>query len=749
MLSFLELSDEAATRRCLRDIVALSTLPALWFGARPVRITESAAAALFTTLQAEFVCAICQFREGEGPSVTVQTGRYENSPELASRLAPLLTDWARTHDPEELLRLPNPTGPDELLVAVRPIGHLAEFGVLAAGFPATASPTPVHQLLLNIAATQVAAAVQNARLFASLQEESQALETLNKVGAALAAEFDQGEVVQTVLDAGVKVTGAKFGAFFYTEVDDAGGSFLLYRLSGADSKDFEGFPHPRNTAVFEQTFLGLGTVRSDDITEDPRYGRNPPYNGMPPGHLPVCSYLATPVRSRSGEVVGGLFFAHPEPGVFSPRSEGLVEALAGQAAIALENARLLQAVQRANQTLEERVRERTRELEAAHEALRQAQKMEAIGQLTGGIAHDFNNLLTVIQGSVDLLRRTDLPESRRQRYVDAIADTADRAAKLTGQLLAFARRQVLSPQVFDVCVRVRDVSDMLRAVLGARVSLELQDCGQAFIKADPAQFETALVNMAVNARDAMDGEGRLLIKISQTPPPETLRPPGLDGYVSIEVSDTGRGIPADNLERIFEPFFTTKEVGKGTGLGLSQVYGFARQSGGQVDVRSEVGRGTTFTLLLPAAAEGAEQRERRRAPATASAGVGRVLVVEDNAEVGEFAVQLLTDMGYQPQLASSAAEALERLEADAAAYDVVFSDVVMPGRGGVDFAKIVRERWPELPILLTSGYSHVLVDDPHHGFPLLHKPYSAEALTSALRAAMGSAGRALASPVAG
>ncbi|WP_309089913.1 ATP-binding protein [Phenylobacterium sp.] len=736
MLPAIDLKDEAEARRCLRDIVALSTLPALWFGADRVRLTESLAAALFTTLGPDFVCALCVTDSAKPPVVVAQTGRYESSPELADRVAPLLMEWARTHDPDELLRLPNPRGSGELLVAVRPIGHMAEFGVLAAGFPSNSPPTATHQLLLNIAATQAGAAVQNARLVGSLQEEGRALETLNSVGAALAAEFNHDQVVQIVIDAAVKLTGAQFGAFFYKEVDETGGSFMLYRLSGADQSAFAGFPHPRNTMVFEPTFLGQGTVRSDDITQDPRYGKNAPHKGMPQGHLPVRSYLAASVRTRSGEVIGGLFFAHSEAGVFSTRSEKLVEALASQAAIAMDNARLLEAVQRANQTLEERVRERTSELEAAHEALRQAQKMEAIGQLTGGIAHDFNNLLTVIRGSVDLLRRPDLPEGRRLRYVEAIADTADRAAKLTGQLLAFARRQALTPQTFDAAARVRGIAEMLRTVLGARVLLEIEDGGPAFIRADPAQFETALVNMAVNARDAMDGEGRLTIRTTRLDP--SASSPALTECpcVAIEVSDTGHGIAPDDLQRVFEPFFTTKEVGRGTGLGLSQVYGFTRQSGGRVEVRSEPGQGASFTMLLPSAADQEASEDVSPPDRSGAVCAARVLVVEDNTDVREFAERILADLGFRPTLASSAQEALDLLENDASRFDVIFSDVVMPGMGGVDFARQVRRRWPDLPIVLTSGYSHVLAEDTAHGFPLLHKPYSADGLTRVLRAAV-------------
>jgi signal transduction histidine kinase/CheY-like chemotaxis protein len=547
---------------------------------------------------------------------------------------------------------------------------------------------------------------------------------LNQTGQALAAELELDRVVQIVTDAGVRLSGAKFGAFFYNVIDEAGESFLLYTLSGAERADFDAFGHPRATEVFAPTFKGEGVVRSDDITSDPRYGKNPPHDGMPQGHLPVRSYLAVPVTSRSGEVIGGLFFAHPEPGVFGEDSERLLLGLAGQAAIAIDNARLFEAAQRANQNLEQKVIERTRELEIASEALRQSQKMEAIGQLTGGIAHDFNNLLTVIRGSADVLRRDGLNEEKRRRYVDAISDTADRAARLTGQLLAFARRQALRPEVFDAGLRIASTAEMLRSVLGSRIRLEIDaDCRDCFVEADAAQFETAVVNMAVNARDAMNGEGELRIAVHRVTEEQR-------DFVCVQVVDTGQGIEPEALSRIFEPFFTTKEVGKGTGLGLSQVYGFAKQSDGEVVVKSDVGTGSTFRLLLPARDE---EPNLLAAPKRSSPPIegGKVLIVEDNADVRTFAVDLLHDLGFEADVADSASAALEQLSSGAS-YDVIFSDVVMPGMNGVELAKAIRQNSPNMPIVLTSGYSHVLVEEGQHGFPLLQKPYSAETVARAL-----------------
>lgn len=584
----------------------------------------------------------------------------------------------------------------------------------------TASP------LLDQGGSPVGTVIE-ARNIEKERAEKARFDVLNRTSQALASELDLDRIVQMVTDAGLQLSGAKFGAFFYNVTNDAGESMLLYSLSGAERSDFDAFGHPRATEVFGPTFRGEGVVRSDDITKDPRYGRNAPHKGMPADHLPVRSYLAVPVTSREGVVIGGLFYAHPEPGVFLEETEALLLGLAGQAAVAIDNARLFEAAQRANQSLEQRVLDRTRELEIANEALRQSQKMEAIGQLTGGIAHDFNNLLTVIRGSADILRREGLSDDKRRRYIDAISDTADRAARLTGQLLAFARRQALRPEIFDAGSQIASITDMLRSVLGSRIALEINsDCPDCFVEADIAQFETAIVNMAVNARDAMDGEGKLIISIRRKAESDT-------DYICVEVSDSGHGITPDKIDRIFEPFFTTKEVGKGTGLGLSQVYGFTKQSDGEIEVESAVGAGTTFRLLLPARHRSANGEITRAEPEKQVTG-GRVLIVEDNAQVRSFAEDLLCELGFQADVASSAGEALERL-ATGTQYNVIFSDVVMPGMSGIDFAKLVRERSPAMPIVLTSGYSHVLVEEGRHGFPLLQKPYSASDLMKALQEA--------------
>ena len=379
------------------------------------------------------------------------------------------------------------------------------------------------------------------------------------------------------------------------------------------------------------------------------------------------------------------------------------------------------------------------ELDRAQEQLQQSQKLEAIGQLTGGVAHDFNNLLTVIRGSVDILRRGDLAEEKRTRYINAIGETADRAAALTGQLLAFARRQALTPELFDAGKSVTQIAEMIRTLVGSGVALDIQLPDEpCFIVADRSQFDSTLVNLAINARDAMNGEGRLTITTGAVSGiPEIRAHSPVEGdFVAVKITDTGTGIKADDIDRIFEPFFTTKDVGKGTGLGLSQVLGFAKQSGGDIGVSCVEGDGTTFTLYLPRCYTNGIPDQDQDGDDVPINGEGMcVLLVEDNDQVGAFASQALQELGYDSVHAVAAAQALDELTRNSERFHVVFSDVVMPGMSGLELAQEVRRLYPDIPVVLTSGYSHVLAQNGSHGFELLHKPYSVELLSRVLRKA--------------
>jgi len=571
-----------------------------------------------------------------------------------------------------------------------------------------------------------------------LRGETHTLETLNLTGAALAAELELEPLIQMVTDAGVKLTGAQFGAYFHNLMDETGEKLHLFTLTGAERAAFEKLGRPRATAVFGPTFRNEGVIRSDDILADLRYGRSAPHYGMPKGHLPVRSYLSVPVTSRSGTVLGGLLFGHSDVARFTERHERLLVGVAAQAAIAIDNARLFKAVQDVNDTLEQRVAERTLELTEAHDALRQAQKMETLGQLTGGIAHDFNNLLTVIRGSTDLLKRSGLSEDRRTRYITAIADTADRATKLTNQLLAFARRSSLTPTVLDARTIVRGMTDMIVTLSGAFIDVSMRLPDEAcLVNADASQLETAIVNLAVNARDAMRQRGSLTIDVdtAQRIPAVRGHAARTGDFVRIAIRDTGTGIDPAHIEHIFEPFFTSKAVGHGTGLGLSQVFGFVKQSGGEVIVDSVPGEGAVFALYLPRERDAGAMTLDPVLAACPDQGPLHILVVEDNPDVGAFAISALADLGHAIVFARDAEEALDLLEAHAVGFDVVFSDVMMPGMTGIELGREIRRRYPGTAILLTSGYSEVISREGAHGFDLLRKPYSMGELAAALRTA--------------
>jgi signal transduction histidine kinase len=392
-----------------------------------------------------------------------------------------------------------------------------------------------------------------------------------------------------------------------------------------------------------------------------------------------------------------------------------------------------EALTQANALLEEQMEERAK----AEDQLRQSQKMQALGQLTGGIAHDFNNLLTVIQGSADMLCRPGIAEAKRVRFAQAIVQAATNAASLTSQLLAFARRQPLKPEQIDLNDLVLEMDDLIDRTMGERIKVVTDLCNQGCrIKVDKTQLQSAILNIASNARDAMVDGGRLTIR---TRPMQSS-----DGgpLIALEISDTGEGMDAETCDRVFEPFFTTKVTGKGTGLGLSQVYGFASQSGGEVRVESEPGKGTTVTLILPCVDPIAMPASARVAD-IAELAPAAILVVEDNEEVGVFAETLLSELGHKVRRASSGEEALKLSREHK--FDVVLSDVVMPGMGGLKLAEILADEQPGLPVVLATGYSQEIAESGSGGRPVILKPYRlstlSEALAEARRAKDGSGGR--------
>jgi PAS domain S-box-containing protein len=371
-------------------------------------------------------------------------------------------------------------------------------------------------------------------------------------------------------------------------------------------------------------------------------------------------------------------------------------------------------------------RETQLRLEESREQLFRSQKMEALGQLTGGLAHDFNNLLTAILGACELASRSIGDEERVRRMLEGIRNSAQRGAGLTKQLLAFARAQPLEMKTIDLKTFLSDVTTLIRPSVRSNIDLVTEISDHVWnIEADPGALELALLNLAFNARDAMKDGGRL--KISATNELLKGTPDGLRGeHVALTIADSGEGMTPETMDRVFEPFFTTKNFGEGTGLGLSQVFGFAKQIGGAVSVQSELHKGSVFTLYVPARhgtmiADSSLDSER---------SLGRVLVVEDDTMVAELVAGMFGELGFEAVVTHSAKEALERLSGEQRPT-LIFSDVVMPGGiSGIELAHKVRGRFPELPILLTTGYSEQVTGD--HGFPVLQKPYEMSSLASAL-----------------
>jgi signal transduction histidine kinase/ActR/RegA family two-component response regulator len=370
----------------------------------------------------------------------------------------------------------------------------------------------------------------------------------------------------------------------------------------------------------------------------------------------------------------------------------------------------------------------------AEHALLQQQKLEALGRLTGGVAHDFNNLLMIINNNAYLLRRSD-PTAPVAPRIAAIERAVESGTKLTRQLLAFSRRQAVNPELIPLQDELPQLVELMKPALGSRIAVKADvDPGASPVRVDRAGFELALLNLAVNAGDAMPDRGELCITVRNAKPGEA---PGLEGdFVVVSVSDTGVGIPGEVQQRVFEPFFSTKPIGKGTGLGLSQVYGFCQQSGGTVTIESQEGLGTTVRMYLTASGEQVKEKDAEPARFQGEALRHRVLIVEDNDDVAETTRQLLEFLGCEVRRVESGNAAVLRLERDARNFDLVLTDIVMPGGlSGIEVLGYVRDRHPHLPVVLMTGYSNELQKVSADEIVLL-KPFSPHELADALRKAL-------------
>jgi signal transduction histidine kinase/CheY-like chemotaxis protein len=462
-----------------------------------------------------------------------------------------------------------------------------------------------------------------------------------------------------------------------------------------------------------------------------------------PGHASGTSAGARPLRIALTYAAIALAWISATSLLVSPSGTNVAEILKGGAFVAV-TAIALYVVLRRHDEVERAAAIRSRRLE---DQLRQAQRLEAIGQLTGGVAHDFNNLLTVIIGNAGLLAAELQHDPERRELAAGTLSAAHRAAELTRRLLAFARLQNLEPRATDVGDLVEGIDSLIRRTLGEQVEIVIVRRAALWpALVDPAQLESAILNLAINGRDAMPAGGRLVIEIanailggSDTDRAVDVEP---GPYVVVAVTDTGTGIAPEHLHRVFDPFFTTKEVGRGTGLGLSMVFGFVKQSGGHIKLDSEVGRGTTVTMFLPRASTLVAVAPEEAAPVAPGEGE-TILLVEDDALVRRYANDRLVALGYRVVTAPNGPEGLALIR-DRDDIDLLFTDIVMPGgMNGLALAEAVREIRPRLPVLFTSGYGEGATGQGGPLDPdaqLLPKPYGRAELARAIRIALGSPG---------
>jgi signal transduction histidine kinase/CheY-like chemotaxis protein len=404
------------------------------------------------------------------------------------------------------------------------------------------------------------------------------------------------------------------------------------------------------------------------------------------------------------------------------------------------------AVQR--RRAEKGLREARNELSQTREHFAQLQKMETVGQLTGGVAHDFNNLLTIIVGNLTMAQRhlaslTEAPAERLRRAINNAMHGAERATAITKHLLVFSRKEAIDPRLLDINATIHGLSDFLRRTLGETVTLEIVTAADVWqAEADPVQLEAAILNLAVNARDAMSPGGKLTVVTKNTMLDAAYVAQDEDlvagPYVAIAVNDTGAGMPKDVLERVFEPFFTTKKAGQGTGLGLSQVYSFAKQAKGHVEIDSDVGKGTTVTIYLPAL-PGAAREEPAEQAAAFAAATPTILLVEDDHDLRAHVVEILRELHYRVLEAHDAEAAVAMIERNNVGVDLLLTDLVLPGMNGCQLAEIVQARQPQARVVLMTGYSRESIAEQVAGaadMEMLQKPLTPDALAHTVRSVL-------------
>jgi PAS domain S-box-containing protein len=571
--------------------------------------------------------------------------------------------------------------------------------------------------LLESVSNQIALGIERMRAEDRLREQTETLEAVNRIGAMLSAELDQEKLVQAVTDAATELTGAHFGSFFYNVFNEQGGAFMLYTLSGVPREAFAHFPMPRATDLFGPTFRGEGTILIADVKRDPRYAKNSPYYGMPPGHLPVTSYLAVPVISRSGEVIGGLFFGHPEPGTFTERDARIVEGLAAQTAIAMDNARLYQ---RAHQSVAEREALLNSEQAARQEA---EAASRAKDEFLGMLSHELRTPLNAILGWTRMLRTGKLDEDMYARAVETIHRNAQLQARLIEDMLDVSRiisgKLRLDAQPTDPTTVINAAVDTLRPAADAK-QIRIQvvmDFGGGLVLGDPGRLQQVIWNLLSNAIKFTPKGGRVQVQLER-----------INSHMEITVSDTGPGIEDGFLPFVFDRFrqadSTSARVHGGLGLGLAIVRHLVELHGGTVEAGNRADQqGAVFTVKLPLMVvrkpTGPLAMEAERVHPTVSGNLPfdcppalnglKVLAVDDEPDARQLLAAVLERCGAEVKTCASTAEALEAL--GRFKPDILVSDIGMPNEDGYVLMEKVRALDAELggriPAVALTAYARV------------------------------------------
>lgn len=704
-------AESAALRRCVRDLVALSTLPAAWMHSAPLDIVESLVEVVLRILNLD----LAYVRAPQAGGAMLEAGRTRKNAARHGRgaeLGRMIEMHLRFDGSDPSPSIPDPDDGAPLQVGLAAIGHDHDCGWLVAASRRANFPSGDEQLLLSVAANQLAMVLQRRSAEDLLREEAHTLETLNRIGVTLAAELSLERVVQQVTDAATQLCGAQFGAFFYNVQNEHGESYQLYTLSGVARESFAKFPMPRNTAVFALTFSGTEIVRSDDIRKDPRYGKNAPHHGPPQGHLPVVSYLAVPVVSRSKEVIGGLFFGHPQPGVFNQRAEHLVAGIAAQAAIAIDNVRLYERLRDSAQRLAESDRRKD--------------------EFLATLAHELRNPLAPMRNALKLLElapaRPELGAQAQammgrqlEHLVRLVDDLLDLSRISLGKIELQRTRVDLTQVVLSAIETVQPHIEQLGHTLDVSLPKQPQ-----MLEGDAVRLAQVFSNLLNNASKYTARGGRLSLVAARH-----------GNEIEVAVRDNGIGIPPEMLPHVFDMFTqvdsSIEKSHGGLGIGLTIVKRLVELHGGSVQAHSEGrGCGSEFIVRLPLVESVQELQPVASADnALAPSRAYRVLVVDDNVDAASSLALVLRIFGHEASTAADGHSALVAVES--LRPDLVVLDIGLPGMSGYQVCQYIRAQpWGrQVKLVALSGWGQDEHKTQAHAAGFDHyfiKPIDPEAL---------------------